>query len=683
MPGDANDVAHKALEASFPSVAATQTTVVLLTASAGNITSLAAARNAAAQLAALGARYVAQGLLSADSGASFWSYDDAGMGASPQAGALVSPDGAAALVTFATTDSYKVTNQFKAFISDLTSLSDRITAGSGGALAADPTGVLVLMSEANDTLLLDAAITDSITLFLAFNLLALALRSQRLMALACAALAVAAGGAFALSWALTTAMETPNFAVSVILSTLFALSLDYALFLLSRLKRALAAGATMQDAVERMLAASGHTILVSGATLSACFLVLGIFPVSALRAPGIATTFAVAMSVVVNLSFTPAVLLTIPDFFAADCVGGGSLRKWPRGAKLDAKVVALSDAFWGAVAWATREYKWTMTVSLLALLTAPFAYRLRHFETTMLYRNLVAKDSESVDALYDMQARFGAGAVYGASLLGVAPSAGSASALSPAFFASAATAVRGVIAAGAPGVLGAGDVSGLAWPPTDASAIAAAVAATAACPATNAAACAAACPPAACTLRLAAASTLSSDGHAMLLRLNAHIDPVTQEGMAWTAAMRAALRAANSADAAGIQWQLVVEPQPDTVTWIYDHLGELVGVTAAVIVAILALAFRSPAIAARAVATLCVMEVCVWGSATAIYVDGQLQPGGVLRTFTSDYGLFFMMPILAFSLITGLGLDYDIFLVRPCAKRMPLSVCRRIARLRY
>ena len=81
------------------------------------------------------------------------------------------------------------------------------------------------------------------------------------------------------------------------------------------------------------------------------------------------------------------------------------------------------------------------------------------------------------------------------------------------------------------------------------------------------------------------------------------------------------------------------------------------------IFAIVGLFFRSPSIALRAAATLAAMEVCVFGAATAIYVKGLLNPGGVLKTFNNDDGLFWLMPLLAFSLVTGLGLDYDIFLL--------------------
>ena len=69
----------------------------------------------------------------------------------------------------------------------------------------------------------------------------------------------------------------------------------------------------MPVAVHRMLRSAGHTILVSGSTLCACFLVLAIFPVSIVRSPGIATSFAVVFSVLASLSLTPALLLLFPS----------------------------------------------------------------------------------------------------------------------------------------------------------------------------------------------------------------------------------------------------------------------------------------------------------------------------------------------------------------------------------
>jgi uncharacterized membrane protein YdfJ with MMPL/SSD domain len=473
---------------------------------------------------------------------------------------------------------------------------------------------------------------------------------------------VAAGVTFLLTWGLTTAIETPNFAVSIILSTLFALCLDYSLFLFSSCRDSLAAGLSMPDAVQAMLASSGHTVLVSGTTLSACFLVLAILPINILRAPGIATTFAVACSVLVQLSLIPALLLSFPAFFAADCVDGGSMRNYPRMRALQKRTDAASDALWGGIAWLTRTYKYSVVLTLLALLLAPFAYRLPNFRYSQSFRNLVQKGSAAADAVYDIQARFGAASLTSPALLGVSRSGQQGAALTPAFFLSAEAAVLSAIAAGDAGVLSASDVSGLAWPPSNATSVAAAFLASAACPATVAA-CAAACPADACGMRLASASTLSPDGRSMLIHLNPHVDPPSDAGVEWAQSVRDALSDLNAAPGGAADWSLLVEPSPDTVKYMYAKLPLLLGVTVAVIVGILLLFFRSAAVALRAVATLAVMEVCVWGAAVGIYADGALGDGGVLHTFTSEYGLFFFVPILSFSLVTGLGLDYDIFIM--------------------
>jgi hypothetical protein len=297
---------------------------------------------------------------------------------------------------------------------------------------------------------------------------------------------------------------------------------------------------------------------------------------------------------------------------------------------------------------------------------APFAYRLRSFHVSQSLHNIMPRGGASVATYYRLQALFGPAATASARIIGVAASPAPNAALSPAFFASAADAVRAALAASAPTALTAADVFGLAWAsgaPANASAVAYAVAATAACPARTVASCRAACSAEACSLALLAGATLSPDGRAMLLPLSLRVERSSTAGMAWANDVQAALRGVSAAPGAIAEWHLLVDASSDSIAYIYDRFGQLVGVTAAIIFVILLVSFRSVAIAVRAVATLAAMEVCVFGAATAIYCSGALNPGGVLQTFSSETGLFWLMPILAFSLTTGLGLDYDIFLL--------------------
>ena len=653
---------------SFPSLAVLEDTLVLLHASdsRAQLASLPAARAAAAQLSAFAARGIATGLLSSDSGASYYTYADAGLA---QAAGAISADGTALLVRYSTTEGYKVTPKYTEFLKDLRDeLADALDA-AGGALQGGVTGNLPISADSGASITMDIGQSDAVTVSLSFLLLALALRSIRLIMLTFIALCAAFGAAFLLIWPLTTAMSTPNFVTSLVISTLVSLSLDYSLFLLSHLKGSLRAGLSMPDAVEASLRSSGHTVLVSGATLAACFLVLGIFPVSIVRAPGIATTFAVIMSVAVNLTLTPALLLRFPAFFAGapvSCCGRKAAPADDDAAPAScASRLVLPEALasvdvWAALGKVTARYKYSLTIGLGLLLVAPFAYRLQHFETSLSLRNIMPREMESAETYYELQDIFGPAATNGARLVGIATSPAQGAALTPAFFASAAAAVNAVLAISAPAELNASAVRGLAWgsgAPADAATTSAAVASVSACPATSVAACRAACSAQACSLRLVAASTLSADSRAMLLPLSLGVDRAAAAGIAWVDVAHDALRAANAANG-DATWRLVVDGGPDSIRFIYDRFGVLVGVTAAVVFIILLVSFRSVANAARTVVSLAAMEVCVWGAAIAIYCQGALNPGGVLHTFDDKTGLFWLMPLLAFSLTTGLGLDY-------------------------
>lgn len=83
---------------------------------------------------------------------------------------------------------------------------------------------------------------------------------------------------------------------------------------------------------------------------------------------------------------------------------------------------------------------------------------------------------------------------------------------------------------------------------------------------------------------------------------------------------------------------------------------------AAVLFAILGLAFNSVAVPLRAVFTIGVTLVVVFGSVSAVcnggFLDDTHNP-----VITSHYGLFWLMPILGLVIVVGLGIDYDVYLV--------------------
>ena len=236
IKGDVNDLARTALRSSFPARALREDTLLLLRSADGTtpLASLPAARAAAAQLSAFAARDIASGLLSPDSGASYYTYADAGLAA--QAAGALSADGTAMLVRYSSTEGYKVSTKYSEFLTDLRSeLADALDA-AGGVLHGGVTGNLPISADSGASITMDIGQSDAVTVSLSFLLLALALRSLRLIALTFVALCAAFGAAFLLIWPLTTAMSTPNFVTSLVISTLVSLSLDYSLFLLTHLK---------------------------------------------------------------------------------------------------------------------------------------------------------------------------------------------------------------------------------------------------------------------------------------------------------------------------------------------------------------------------------------------------------------------------------------------------------------
>lgn len=115
---------------------------------------------------------------------------------------------------------FVITREYTAFLLKLRSELSSALSDAGGILSGDVTGGLVVTSDSTSSILLDVAVSDSITVSISFLLLAMALRSLRLIAFAFASLVAAFGGAFLLIWPLTTSMNVPNFTTSLVISTL-------------------------------------------------------------------------------------------------------------------------------------------------------------------------------------------------------------------------------------------------------------------------------------------------------------------------------------------------------------------------------------------------------------------------------------------------------------------------------
>ena len=161
------------------------------------------------------------------------------------------------------------------------------------------------------------------------------------------------------------------------------------------------------------------------------------------------------------------------------------------------------------------------------------------------------------------------------------------------------------------------------------------------------------------------------------------IDPFTAQGQAWVRAMRRAMARAAAArfepqvsNASG-EWASgdgpaavelgvfhltgVAPEQMDGAAYTFAALPRMVGVTLGIVCLVLGAAFRSALVPLRAVVCLVWMLCLVFGAAVAVYQLGLLQRLGWSPLQPSGGDLFWMSPCIAFAIVVGLGLDYDVF----------------------
>jgi uncharacterized membrane protein YdfJ with MMPL/SSD domain len=176
-----------------------------------------------------------------------------------------------------------------------------------------PIFVTGIVKEAQDEL----GMMDAIAIPLAMIIMSITLKSLRTMILPLITigftLAISFGAMYFVSLGMGVSSTTP----SLMMSLCIAMSIDYNLFILSRYREELVKGSGGMTCITNVLRTAGHTILVSGVTLLFCLLGLVFFPLNMLQSFGVGCGFAIVISLLVSLTFAPALLMTFPKFFEA------------------------------------------------------------------------------------------------------------------------------------------------------------------------------------------------------------------------------------------------------------------------------------------------------------------------------------------------------------------------------
>jgi trehalose monomycolate/heme transporter len=115
-------------------------------------------------------------------------------------------------------------------------------------------------------------------------------------------------GAFVATRLLTQVTEVSIFALNIITLVGLGLSIDYALFVVSRYREELDKGHAVSEAIQRTLATAGRTVAVSGLTVALAMASLLLFPQVFLRSMGFGGMAAVLVAMLASLTVLPALL---------------------------------------------------------------------------------------------------------------------------------------------------------------------------------------------------------------------------------------------------------------------------------------------------------------------------------------------------------------------------------------
>jgi RND superfamily putative drug exporter len=445
--------------------------------------------------------------------------------------------------------------------------------------------------------------------------------------------------------------------------------IDYSVFMLSRFQEERRRGRAPHTATEIMVKRAGFTILASALTLGTAFVGLVFFPMDLISCIGSAIALIVGLTLINNLVFLPAVTLVM----------GGWLCRWTEeeGKKVRTeegrRALSTSDplnfspssppspGFWRRVgAFSTR---YSVAIIIVALLLAiPVSKQLADLTVSDNQDDLLPYDTPSGRAFRTMKSEFGSPML---SPLDIVVKARSPDAIwsrefydATAQFIAALQSDREVKSDSLmsmicmqghlvpyEGIAFARGFSGM----TDALRNAALMQLDK-------------------DIRLSAESYLrafgsyvSSDRDAIKISLFLSVDPLSPEAKAWLTKARNDYVKKAYGDTAEVGFACRTAESLDIVDNAFRIFPRMVAAVLVVTYIIIGLMFRSAIIPLRLLITVALTISFIFGMFDLVFLHhwGAL----LIPQIENIQGLFWILPIIAFCVIVGLGLDYELFIL--------------------
>lgn len=243
---------------------------------------------------------------------SYWTYPN---GSSVQS-RFLSTSNPRAMLALATTNDESDTEKLAEYVKHLRD-SIKAIALEDGDYVGVVGGTTILVDSIKETTT-SVTLIDSIVLPLALGVLVYVVQSWRFLIIPIVNVGTCLLLSFAIMYGVThVTAKAPSFVPSVMEAMVIALSIDYSLFLLTRFRfESLTRRRAPMEAVREALIHAGEVVLMSGITLVCCFLGMIGFPSQSVYMVGVGCSICLTLAIVINLSMTPALLLAFPRFFS-------------------------------------------------------------------------------------------------------------------------------------------------------------------------------------------------------------------------------------------------------------------------------------------------------------------------------------------------------------------------------
>ena len=547
---------------------------------------------------------------------------------------FVSADGSTSIIAFTFNGELEIQEKITHYIRDYISIQDLIS------LKVHTTGMSELSVDTNESIETDMARIDSIVIPLVFIALIILLRNWRYFPITMAPIIMTIGLSFGIleRYIVLTDATVQSFVPSVLISIVLGVGVDYNLFLLTRFREERLNGNSVIASTKTMMKYAGHTVFTSGFTLTISLAGLVLFPISILSSVGVAITVGIFVLLGINLTFTPALLLLFGEW----------IQKSGEVEQVEELSGKKSTGKWYRIGKFATKYNYLVLLVIL-LLTLPLAFQLLNTTPNAEIAFYAPMGSDSGEGFDLLQEHFGPGSI-GTVQLVIVPKVGDV--WSSETFTAIHTFAEKTIESTE---IRAFDISNHAW--LNGSKIAhdmAMASISIESPYYNLS-------QSQLYRQFSSQYVSNLDASATIIEIILPVDPASPNAGDLLTLMK---KIANNAFANNFEYGftgLTADSQASIDTT-FDLFPLMILIVIIGIYALVGIMFKAVILPARLITTIGLTIAFIYGAATVVF-EYDTFLNDIFPVLDGVSVTFWMVPVMSFSIILGLGIDYDIFTI--------------------